>query len=82
MISIYRNYREFSEQHGITRLLGEYRARCLFSKTWVLRDAATLKVQLMLSDELEREGISSCLPSLAGEGLCRMICIVVERSVV
>jgi hypothetical protein len=59
--------REFSEQHGITSLLGEYRARCLFSKVWALRDAATNKVQIMLTDELEKIGIASCLPALSGK---------------
>jgi hypothetical protein len=36
--------RELSEQTGITTLIGEYRARCLFSKVWTLRDAAITKV--------------------------------------
>ena len=62
-------HREFSEQHGITALVGEYRARCLFSKVWALRDAATNKVQMMLTDELEKMGIASCLPALSGESM-------------
>lgn len=33
-------------------LLGEYRTRCLFSKTFVLREAVQFKVRLMLTGEL------------------------------
>jgi centrosomal protein CEP104 len=58
--------RELSEQTGITNLIGEYRARCLFSKVWTLRDAAITKVQMMLQDEFESEpGIFACLAVLS-----------------
>ena len=42
--------REISESTGITNLVGEYRASCLFSKAWVLREAATQKIQMMLTE--------------------------------
>ena len=57
--------REFSEQFGITHLIGEYRARCLFSKTWAIRDAVIYKVQMMLQEEFQ-DKISNCLPALSG----------------
>ena len=42
--------REISESTGITNLVGEYRASCLFSKAWILREAATQKIQMMLTE--------------------------------
>ncbi|KAJ1396116.1 hypothetical protein B484DRAFT_407424 [Ochromonadaceae sp. CCMP2298] len=58
--------RETSEQGGITALIGEYRARCLFSKTWVLREAALQKVLLMVTKEIAQEpGLGAALPALA-----------------
>ena len=30
-----KSCREAADQHNIIHLLGEYRARCLFSKTWI-----------------------------------------------
>ena len=57
--------REFSEQYGITHLIGEYRARCLFSKTWAIRDAVIYKVQMMLQEDFQ-DKISNCLPALSG----------------
>ena len=59
------HFREFSEQYGITHLIGEYRARCLFSKTWAIRDAVIYKVQMMLQEEFQ-DKISNCLPALSG----------------
>lgn len=35
--------REISDTCGITALLGDYRARALFSKTFSLREAAIIK---------------------------------------
>ena len=42
--------REVSESTGIISLVGEYRASCLFSKAWILREAATQKIQIMLTE--------------------------------
>lgn len=58
----FRGYRDTSDQYRITDLIGDYRARCLFSKVWALREAAVLKVKLMLSEEFQASpGISACL---------------------
>ena len=67
-----------SDSSGITALLGEYRARCLFSKTWVLREAAVSKVQLMLGAELSRDppGLGTCLPAV-----CAVIKVGVEDKI-
>jgi len=57
--------RDVSEQSGVTHLIGDYRARCLFSKTWALREAAITKVHMMVA-ELEHEpGITACIPALS-----------------
>lgn len=40
--------REIADQYGIVSLLGEYRTRAMFSKTWLLREAAQTKTLLML----------------------------------
>jgi len=62
--------REVSEAAGITALVGEYRASCLFSKAWALREAATQKIQMMLTEGDDggfenAPGISACLPTMA-----------------
>lgn len=62
--------REVSEAAGITALVGEYRASCLFSKAWALREAATQKIQMMLTEGDDggfenAPGITACLPTLA-----------------
>jgi hypothetical protein len=54
-------YREYSEQSGILKLMGEYRARCLFSKNWNLRDAVLLKIQQLIDTEY-RTDLSSAIP--------------------
>jgi hypothetical protein len=60
-------FRDTADQHNLLGLLGEYRARCLFSKTWVLREAAIKKVQIMLATELMRSpGLASCLGAVSG----------------
>lgn len=53
--------REYCEQSGIIKLMGEYRARCLFSKNWNLRDAVLLKVQ-QLVDQDYRADLSAAIP--------------------
>jgi hypothetical protein len=59
-------------------LIGEYRARCLFSKTWVLREAAVNKIQLMLTSDFSRDppGLAHCLPAL-----CAVIKVGVEDKI-
>jgi hypothetical protein len=54
------------------KLLGDYRARCLFSKSWNLREAVVLKVQELL----KKEFASDMSGSLAG--LCGVIKVGVE----
>lgn len=59
--------RETAEQHNILNLLGEYRVRCLFSKTWALREAAVKKTLLMLGTEFTRSpGLGASLPAVCG----------------
>lgn len=57
--------REFCDQSGINKIFGEYRARCLYSRVWQLREAAITKAQMMLKDELGGD-ISGCLSALCG----------------
>jgi centrosomal protein CEP104 len=57
--------KDMSDQGGITNLIGEYRARCLFSKTWTLREASMHKINLMLQDFEEEPGIANCLSTFA-----------------
>jgi hypothetical protein len=51
--------KEYCDQHGIIKLVGEYRARCLFSKSWNLRDAMLIKTQNLLKTEFSSEMVSS-----------------------
>lgn len=47
-------------------MLGEYRARCLFSKVWTLREAAIIKTRDLLgSDYLNNPGLGASLAPLA-----------------
>ncbi len=61
--------REAAEQGGILNVLGDYRAKCLFSVSWLLRDAVVVKTGLMLDDEL-----ASAFPGVAGTlmAICRI----------
>lgn len=57
--------KDVSDQSGVTSLIGDYRARALFSKVWALREAGVTKVHMLLVD-LEREpGITSCIAALS-----------------
>lgn len=48
-------------------LLGDYRTRCLFSKTWALREASVFKTRLLLQTEFANTiGIANCLAALSG----------------
>ncbi len=54
-------FRDSSDSAGITSLLGDYRARCLFSKVWALREAGLIKTRLLLPDFKKDPGL---VPSL------------------
>ena len=49
--------REISDTCGITALLGDYRARALFSKTFSLREAAIIKGNTYIYIIIEEEYI-------------------------
>lgn len=69
--------RDLSEQSGITNLIGEYRARCLFSKVWILREASVLKIHMLLNKFCEdAPGINTCLPVL-----CTIVRVGVEDKI-
>lgn len=69
--------RDVSEQGGITALIGEFRARCLFSKVWALREAAIMKTHMMLEHLCdESPGINNCLPAL-----CTIVRVGVEDKI-
>lgn len=53
------------DSSGILGLVGDYRARCLKSKNWVLRDAALSKTTLMIPDFEDDPGISITFPVIA-----------------
>ena len=56
----------FMQQTGIIALLGEYRARCLFSKVFALRDAVIMKLRIMVqSRSHEIPPLEECLSSVA-----------------
>ena len=56
----------FLHQTGIVALLGEYRARCLFSKVFALRDAVMMKLRIMLqSGSPEIPTLEHCLAGVA-----------------
>lgn len=55
--------REFCEQNGITRLIGDYRARCLYTKVWATREAVMNKLQQLLRDEYAQD-ITTNAPAL------------------
>lgn len=53
-------------QSGIWDLLGEYRAKCLFSKHYALREAVLIKIRALLqSDSPELPTIDKCFNELA-----------------
>lgn len=60
--------REMADLLGISALIGEYRARCLFSKTWALREAAVSKTRLMIADDefTSSPGLNDCVKGIAG----------------
>ncbi len=59
-------FRDTSDSAGITSLLGDYRARCLFSKVWALREAALIKTRLLLASDFKKEpGLVASLGAIA-----------------
>ena len=69
--AFYDEYRSLCEQSGVLNLLGDYCSRCLFSKSWVLRDAAVSKTHMMLMDIMKSPGdsdpvslLTSILPAI------------------
>lgn len=50
--------REIADSGGIIRMFGEYLAKCLFSKTWVLREAAISKILILMDATGNINGIS------------------------
>ena len=68
--------REAGDQHSILALIGEYRTRCLYSKTWILREAAVKKVLLMLPEFTRSPGLAAAL-----SGICGIIKTTVEDKI-
>lgn len=57
---------DIAEQSGIIAKFGEYRAKCLFSKVWALREAVMTKFRLMLeSNFFDRDGFEAYVSELA-----------------
>lgn len=58
-------YREPADSSGLTALVGEYRVRCFFSRTWALRDAAINKIRMLIQSEYKNEpGVAALLSPL------------------
>jgi len=47
--------REYCETSGITKLIGEYRARCLYCKVWSVREAVISKVIQLLKEDFSND---------------------------
>jgi centrosomal protein CEP104 len=62
--SLQGNLREAADACGLVTLVGEYRVRCLFSRTWALRDAAINKIDMMLKDFVRQPGIDAVVNPL------------------
>lgn len=58
--------------HKVENLVGNYRAKCFFSKNWVLREAALSKISLIAPDICDE----SC-----GENCAEVICNIILRSI-
>lgn len=57
--------REPADSSGLTALVGDYRVRCLFSKTWALRDAAVNKIRMLMQSDYKNEpGVAAILSPL------------------
>ncbi|CAM9307168.1 unnamed protein product [Laminaria digitata] len=55
---------DLSEVQGLNSLFGDYLTRCFYSKTWSLREAAVLKMKLMLPAMEDDPGINSALAEI------------------
>jgi hypothetical protein len=62
--SLQSKFREAADACGLISLVGEYRVRCLFSRTWALRDAAINKIDMMLKDFARQPGIDAVVNPL------------------
>lgn len=60
------DFREFCDQSGITKMFGEYRARCLHSKAWILREACISKIMMILNSEYHDGDATAFLPAVCG----------------
>lgn len=49
---------------GLTSLFGDYLTRCLYSKTWSLREAAILKIKLLLPSLEDDPGINNAIAEI------------------
>lgn len=57
---------DIAEQSGIIAKFGDYRAKCIFSKVWALREAVMTKFRLMLeSNFFDRDGFEAYVSELA-----------------
>lgn len=61
---------DLAQHSGLLLLLGEYRAGCFFSKIWALREAALVKVRLMMQPDSSfisalDGGVEGCIAELA-----------------
>jgi hypothetical protein len=71
--------KQVANQSGIQNYVGEYVTQCLFSRSWMLRDAAIVKTQLFFSSEVEGRddsGEDSVTALLAGLGPVIGVCKV------
>ena len=58
-------YREPADSSGLAALVGDYRVRCLFSRTWALRDAAINKIRMLMESDYKNEpGVAALLNPL------------------
>lgn len=68
----------------IESILGRYRMRCFLSKSWSLREAALLKLSLILSSAIEaykEESLTTGTGRDWWDSFSRSICIILERAI-
>jgi hypothetical protein len=68
----------------IESILGRYRMRCFLSKNWSLREAALLKLSLILSSTIEaykEESLTTGTGRDWWDSFSRSICIILERAI-
>eukprot|EP00605_Chrysophyceae_sp_TOSAG23-4_P000308 GSChrysophyteH1.ASY1.ANO1.353.1 assembled CDS len=72
-------FHDEAERSGIIQRLGDYRARCAYSKAFVLREAVLLKTSLLLTQhgqQVELPPLRDCL----GE-VCSLLCLLMEDKI-